>query len=176
MFVSSYCGLCSRCNMKIDVFAWNLFGIYFEICFPCSVGDLQDVEPTLIKRVSLRFSKRSLLRKFLDEAMSYAHLFHRFKYPADTAEWGFFIIRIIAFILFLYPGRFGKRSVSHGKGWHARLRRVDWNSSAKLLIAVGMMLNKIMKFGKKNCVYMLNRWNTEKMLSGNVCRSLTGFI
>lgn len=61
-----------------------------EICFPCPVGDLQNVEPTLIKRVSLRFSKGSLLGKLPDEALSYAHLFHRFKYSADTAGWGFF--------------------------------------------------------------------------------------
>jgi hypothetical protein len=61
------------------------------------------------------------------------------------------------FILFLYPGRFGRMSVSRNKGWQFRLRRVDWNSSAKLLIAVERMQGKIMKFGKKNCVYILSR-------------------
>lgn len=90
--------------------------IYCEICFPCPVGDLQNVEPTLIKRVSLRFSEGSLPGKLPDEAMSYAHLFHRFKYSADTAGWGFFILRIIIFILFLYPGRFKERSAGHVKG------------------------------------------------------------
>ncbi len=68
----------------------------------------------------------------------------------------FFILRIITFILFLYPGRFRERSAGHVKRWQDRSRRVDWNSSAKLLIAVGMMLNKITKFGKKNCVYILS--------------------
>ena len=67
-------------------------------------------------------------------------------------------------ILFLYPGRLRKSSLIHGKWWQARLRRVDWNSSAKSLIAVGMMLNKITEFGKKNCVYTISWWRTGDVL------------
>ena len=64
--------------------------IVVENLFPCPVGDLQNVEPTLTKRVSPLFSKGRLLVNIPDGTMSYAHLFHRFKYSADTAGWGFF--------------------------------------------------------------------------------------
>jgi len=68
--------------------------------FPCPVGDLQSVEPTLIKRV-----------------LVFTHLFHRFKHPADTAGRGFSLGSVRSglysqdnrFILFLYSGRLGKR-------------------------------------------------------------------
>jgi len=42
----------------------------FEILFPCPVGDLQNVEPTLTKRVPPLFSKRRLLSNLPDETMS----------------------------------------------------------------------------------------------------------
>lgn len=58
--------------------------------FPCPVGDHQNVEPTLTKRVSPLFSKGRLLRNIPAETMSYAHLFNRFNHPVDTAGWGFY--------------------------------------------------------------------------------------
>jgi hypothetical protein len=82
----------------------QIFDILF---FPCPVGDQQSVEPTLTKRVPLRFSKRKLLVNFLDEALSSTHLFIRFNHPADTAGWGFYTRKSggqPAF-LFLYPER-----------------------------------------------------------------------
>lgn len=70
---------------------WNII-FFVGNQFPCPVGDLQNVEPTLTKRVSPLFSKGRLLRNLPDETMSYAHLFHRFNHPVDTAGWGFYLL------------------------------------------------------------------------------------
>jgi hypothetical protein len=43
------------------------------------------------------------------------------------------------------------------------------------LIAVGMTLNKITNFGKKNCIYTVRWWSTGK-LDLSTCRTMTDSI